>query len=133
MCSGNGGHGAADLEPKLDLILWLGSLGLTCQGLLGFSAAFFKRMLLVVLCVHVDPVSVPGWQVGKRSARGEGAELVGVASPPSPSLTIPPPPSSPGLSTCVLPPPLPAAAEEKTAGRCKPGSQSGADSSVFYP
>lgn len=66
MCSGNGGHGAADLEPKLDLILWLGSLGLTCQGLLGFSAAFFKRMLLVVLCVCMWtlPLSLVG-RLGK--------------------------------------------------------------------
>ena len=71
MCSGNRGHGGADLEPKLDLILWLGSLRLTCQGLLGFSAASFKGMLLVALCVHVDPASVPGWQGRKRSGQPE--------------------------------------------------------------
>ena len=71
MCSGNGGHGGADLEPKLDLILWLGSLRLTCQGLLGFfssaASSFHGDALGCPLSLHVDPPSVPGWQVRKRS------------------------------------------------------------------
>ena len=70
------GGRSADLGPKLDLILWLGSLGLTCQGLPGFSAASSIGMLLVALCVHLDPTYVPGWQGRERSARGQGAEVV---------------------------------------------------------
>ena len=66
MCSGNGDL-CADLEPKLDLILWLGSLGLTCQGLLRFSAV--TGMLPVALSVHAEPALVPCclWQGRKRS------------------------------------------------------------------
>lgn len=125
MCSGNGGHGGADLEPKLDLILWLGSLRLTCQGLLGFSAASFKGMLLVALCVHVDPASVPGWQGRKRSGQPEAEvpklwELPAGLPHRSPSHLL-------HLRRVCVPETrlLPAAAEEKTA-RCKHGSQSGA-------
>ena len=65
------GGRSADLGPKLDLILWLGSLGLTCQGLPGFSAASSIGMLLVALCVHLDPTYVNGWQGRERSGQPE--------------------------------------------------------------